>query len=176
MFAKAVLCKGLFRNTSEAWRHYDSTDFKGPFFRFLTEINSLALANRHTDLAGFMGKMQTAARINIICCRYCLGIINMDGTGYIQTLVIIIHLMPRTVCGAKPAGCTVVGIDIAGTLYNVSFKITRFSLEGMQITICENLDIWRPTGLNQLGRQDSERTVVGREGLVQLSHDTADGR
>jgi hypothetical protein len=46
----------------------------------------------------------------------------------------------------------------------------------MQITICENLYIWRPTGLNQLGRQDSERTVVGREGLVKLSHDTANGR
>lgn len=176
MLAEAVLCKGLFGNTAEARRHDDSTNLKGPFFRFLTEINSLALAHRHTDLAGFMRKMQAAARINIIRCWYRLGIINVDGTGYIQTFVVIIHLVPRTVSGAKPAGCTVVGIDITGTLYNVSFKITWFSLEGKQITVCENLYIWRPTGLNQLGRQDSERTVVGREGLVKLSHNAADGR
>ena len=120
--------------------------------------------------------MQTAARINIVRCRHCLWIINVDGTGYIQTFVVIIHLVTRTVSGAKSAGGTVICIDVPGTLYDISFESTWFPFKGKQVSICENLYIWRPTGLNQLGRQDSERTVVGREGLVQLGHHAADGR
>ena len=84
--------------------------------------------------------------------------------------------MPRTILGAKTTGCTVICNDIARTLWDFSFKITWFPLDGKQITICENLYIWRPTGLNQLGRQDSERTIVGWKGLVQLSHYAANGR
>jgi hypothetical protein len=33
-----------------------------------------------------------------------------------------------------------------------------------------------PADLNQFGREDSHGTVIGGEGLVQLGHDTADGR
>jgi hypothetical protein len=120
--------------------------------------------------------VQAAAGINIICCWDCLGIINVDRTGYIQSFIVIIHLMTRTVSGTKTAGCTVLCNDIAGTLTDISFEFTWFPLQGKQISICENLNIWRPTGLNQLGRQDSERTIVGWKGLVKLSHYPANGR
>ena len=176
MFTKTVFGKGIFRDTAKPWRHDHCTNFQCSFFWFLAEVNGLALAYRYAYLAGFMGKVQTAARINIIRCRDGLGIINVNGTGYVQTFIVVILLMPWTVCGAEPTGCTVISNDIAWTLCNFSFKITWFSLNGMKITICENLYIWRPTGLNQLGRQDSERTVVGREGLIQLSHHAADSR
>ena len=120
-----------------------------------------------------MGKMQTAARVDIVSCRYCLGIINVNGPGQVQAFIVIINLMPRAVRGTKSTGSTVIRVDIAGTLYDISFEISWFPLQRKQICIGKNLDIWRPTGLNQLGRQDSERTVVGREGLVQLSHHAA---
>jgi hypothetical protein len=32
-----------------------------------------------------------------------------------------------------------------------------------------------PADLDQLGRDDSHGTVIGREGLVELSHNPADG-
>ena len=123
-----------------------------------------------------MGETEAAAWINIICCRNSLRIINMNGTGYVQTFIVVIFLVPWTISGAESTGCAVICIDIARTLYNISFETTRFPLKGNQISISKNFDIWRPTGLNQLGRQDSERTVVGREGLVQLGHHAADGR
>ena len=176
MFTITVLGKGLFRNAAKTRGHDYSTDFQGHFFRLLAEINGFALANRYADLAGIMGKMQTAARINIVCCRDSLGIIDVNRTGYVQAFIVVIFLVPWTISGAEPTGRAVICIDIARTLYNISFETTRFSLQGNQISISKNFDIWRPTGLNQLGRQDSERTVVGRESLVQLSHYTADGR
>ena len=176
MFTEAVLGKGFLGNATEAGRHDHCSDIKSPFLRFLAEINGFALADRDADLAGLIVEMETAARIDIIGRRDSLWIINMDGTGNIQPLVVIIYLMAWTICCAEAAGGTIIRIDISGTQTDISFKITWFALDGKQISICKNFDIWRPTGLNQLGRQDSERTVVGREGLIQLSHYPADGR
>jgi hypothetical protein len=50
--------------------------------------------------------------------------------GYIQTFVVIIHLVTRTVSGAKTAGGTVICIDVPGTLYYIRFEITGLSLKG----------------------------------------------
>jgi len=130
VLSKAVFLQGFFRDPAKTGGHDDSTNLQGFFLRFLAEVNGLALADGHTDLAGFMGKMQTAARIDIIGCRYSLGIINVNRPRQIQPLVVIIHLVPWAVSSAQSAGSTVIRIDIAGALYDISFKITWFPLKG----------------------------------------------
>jgi hypothetical protein len=83
--------------------------------------------------------------------------------------------MPGAVSGAKPAGRAVIRDDITRVQFDVGGKVTWFSFQGKELGVGKNFDIGRPTGLDQFWRQDSERAVVGREGLVQLGHDPADG-
>jgi hypothetical protein len=45
----------------------------------------------------------------------------------------------------------------------------------LNLGVCNNLNIRRPTGLHQLGRQYSYGAVVGRKGLVQGGHESANG-
>ena len=83
--------------------------------------------------------------------------------------------MPGAIGGAEPAGRAVIRVDIARVQLDVGGKGTGFSFQGKEFGVGKNFDIGRPTGLDQFWRQDSERAVVGREGLVQLGHDPADG-
>ena len=176
MHAVGILGQGLFTDPAKTRRQDNRTDLQLDFLRLLPEINGMALADRDTDLAGIMGQVQTGRRINIICCRYCLGIINVDGTGYGQSFVIRIHKVLGAVLGTEPAGRTAVRINIAGPLPDFGCEITWFSIQCQKISIGEHLYIWRPTGLYQLRREYSERAVVGREGFIQLGHEPADNR
>ena len=83
--------------------------------------------------------------------------------------------MPGAIGGAEPAGRAVVRDDIARVQLNAGGKGAGFSFQGKEFGVCKNFDIGRPTGLDQFWRQDSERAVVGRKGLVQLGHDPANG-
>jgi hypothetical protein len=54
----------------------------------------------------------------------------VDGAGYVQTFVVIIHLVTRAVSCAKSAGGAVICIDIPWTLNYIRFEITWCSLKG----------------------------------------------
>jgi hypothetical protein len=61
-------------------------------------------------------------------------------------------------------------------LDNVHGKIAFCSRNILHLTQCEQLDIDMPADLDQFGRDNSHRAVIGRESLVQLGHDPADTR
>jgi hypothetical protein len=84
--------------------------------------------------------------------------------------------MTGTILGTEPAGRTFICVNIAGTQTYFSFKITSLTLKREKISVTDYFDIWRPTGLYQLRRQDSKRTIVGRKRFIELGHGTADSR
>jgi hypothetical protein len=45
-------------------------------------------------------------------------------------------------------------------------KVAQFTGNGIQLSLCDDLDIGRPTGLNEFGRQNSDRTIIGGKGFV----------
>ncbi len=75
-------------------------------------------------------------------------------------------------------------IAAAGALLQV--HVTRMLLHGdgevawlpfdaLHVGVGEQFDVQMPPHLHQLGRHDAHGAVVGGEGLVELSHDPADG-
>ena len=55
-------------------------------------------------------------------------------------------------------------------------EITSLTVNALDLSICQDLYVWVPADLDQLGRKNSHRAVVGRIGLVKLGHMPADGR
>ena len=55
-------------------------------------------------------------------------------------------------------------------------KITGFPFQIDQFRVGEQFDVEMPADLDQFWRDDSHGTVIGREGFVQLGHESPDGR
>ncbi len=144
------------------------------FLRLLTEVNRMALADRHANLAGAVLHMQAGCRINVIRGRHSLRVINVDRAGQGQPFVVGIFQMLGTVLGAEAAGRAFACINVARTLPHFDRKTAWLSIQCEQIGIGDHLDIRRPTGLHQFWRENSKGAVVGRESLVKLRHDPAD--
>ena len=176
MTAVTVLGQGLVRHPAKARGQDHGTDVELAALGLLGEIDGMAAADRHTDLAGVLGQVQTSIGIDEIGRRYRLGIVDMNRTCNVQSFVILIHQVTRTIGSTQAAGCALVGVDIAGTDIDVDREVAGLALDPGEIGVAQNLDVWRPTGLNQLGRENSERAVIGGEGLVQLGHHPANGR
>jgi len=83
--------------------------------------------------------------------------------------------MLGAVLGAEPAGRAFVRIDIPRAHPQLGGKIAWLSVQGKKISVAQNFNIGRPTGLYQLRREYSKRTVVGRKGFIQLCHVAANG-
>lgn len=54
-------------------------------------------------------------------------------------------------------------------------EFAYLSLYGHQFCLGDNLDVGRPTGLNQFRCKNSDSAVVSGKGLVKLRHDSPDG-
>ncbi len=81
-----------------------------------------------------------------------------------------------TILGTEPTGCAFISVNVARTQVQFCLELSRFSLQCQEISIGNHLYIWRPTGLYQLWCQDSDRAIIGWEGLVKLGHNAAHGR
>jgi hypothetical protein len=88
----------------------------------------------------------------------------------------VVGLKPyRAIFHAGPATGAAVGDDATGSLAHLDAEISRSTLDTLKIRIRNQFDVHVPADLDQLGRDDSHRAVVGGKGLVQLGHDPADG-
>ena len=81
----------------------------------------------------------------------------------------------RTILSADPATRTFGFIHITGTAQHLDTEIPGSTRDFPNIGVCNDFYIRRPTGLYQLGRENSDGTVVGWKGLVKTCHDTAYG-
>jgi len=84
--------------------------------------------------------------------------------------------MPRAVFGTQAAGRTLVRIDVTGVQPDLGPEIPRLAFQGKEIRVAQYFDIWRPTGLYQLRRENSEGAVIGWKGFVKLGHGATHGR
>jgi hypothetical protein len=63
--------------------------------------------------------------------------------------------------------------NIAGLFNQRYLKISRFPLYSFNFSIGKNFYIGMPADLDQFGRENSHRAVVGGKGLIQLGHVSA---
>lgn len=64
--------------------------------------------------------------------------------------------MTRAVFCAQAAGRAFFRINVAGIQTDLGLEITRLAVQGKEIGVAQNFDIWRPTGLYQLRRENSD--------------------
>jgi hypothetical protein len=56
--------------------------------------------------------------------------------------------MTGTILGAEAAARAFIGVDVARTLMDFRGEVTGCSFQTKEIGVAQNLNIWRPTGLN----------------------------
>jgi len=148
MFTVPVFGQSLIRHPTKARGHDNCSYLEIPFLSFLGEINGITATYRYTDFTGIMLELKTGVRINKITGRHRLGIINMNGPGNGKPFVIVINQMAGTVFGAEPTCCTVLSYNITGTQTKFCLELTGFTVECKKISVSQNFNIGRPTGLN----------------------------
>jgi hypothetical protein len=104
-----------------------------------------------------------------------LGVLLERGFFAGKTFVVFIGKGDGADLGALPAARAFGYVDVARPLADLGLETPLFPLEFQKIAICQKLNVQMPADLDQFGRDNSHRTVVGGEGLVQLGHQSADG-
>ena len=79
-----------------------------------------------------------------------------------------------TFFGAGTAGDTFFHVHVSRALRQIDFKIAFLTLNAFDLRKGQQFDIDVPADLDQFRRDNSHCAIVGREGLVQLGHYTAD--
>ena len=82
----------------------------------------------------------------------------------------------RTVLGTDSTAGAFRFINKTRVLQNFDVEIPGMTRDFLDLGSGDDPDIWRPTGLYQFWRQNSDSAVVGGKGLIQTRHDAADCR
>jgi hypothetical protein len=97
----------------------------------------------------------------------------MDCLVFRYVLIKLIRVFDGTVFNTRCTTRTLILQDIPWFLRKGYFEVSYFSLDTLNFCIGENLYVWMPADLDQLGCEYSHGAVVGRKGLVELGHVTA---
>ena len=105
-----------------------------------------------------------------------LGVRLVDRLAVSKSLIEQAFEPDRTHLGAIPARCTFVDIDISRTLVERNLKVAGVAGDLFNLGQGMKLYIDVPADLDQFRRDNSHGTIIGGKRLVQLGHNTADGR
>ena len=105
-----------------------------------------------------------------------LGVLFKGGLSPRKALVVFVGQLDGADFGAFPATGALGQVHEAGLLPESGFEISRFSVQSQDLGIGQKFDVQVPADLDQFGRDNSHGTVVGGKRLVQLGHQSADGR
>ena len=82
----------------------------------------------------------------------------------------------RTLFGTGAAAGTEIFVHIAGFFAHLELKRTLFTAHLFNLAVGQEIDIGMPTGIQQLGRENSDGAIVSGKGLIQLGHLAANAR
>ena len=105
-----------------------------------------------------------------------LGVLFEGGFSPRKALIVFVGNLDGADFGAFPATGTLGQVYKAGLLPELGFEISRFSVQSQYLGIGQEFYVQVPADLDQFGRDNSHGTVVGGKRLVQLGHQSPDGR
>ncbi len=85
-------------------------------------------------------------------------------------MIVWIRDLDRTVFDTGRATRAFVLDDVSGFCNQGGFKFSCFPFYTVNFSICQNLYVGMPADLDQFGRENSHRAVIGGKGLVKLGH------
>ncbi len=121
-----------------------------------------------------LGEIKALISVNGVLHGHGLGVGDVDRLPVHQAELVLAGDLGRTLLRAKTAADASVLPDVPGLLLQGNREVTGLSLDPHDLGQGHHADHGVPRCLHKLWGQDAHRTVVGREGLVQLGHDTAD--
>lgn len=77
---------------------------------------------------------------------------------------------------ADTASHALVFIDIPWMLDNLDLEVSLLTADAVYVSKGDEADVGVPADLDQLGGDDSHSALIGRKGLIELGHDSADSR
>jgi hypothetical protein len=92
-----------------------------------------------------------------------------------KTLVVFTRQYHRAYFGAVPAGRALGCIKVARSFSKRDLEIALDPGKVFNFSARDQVDVQMPADLDQFGRDDSHGAVIGGKGLVQFTHDAADG-
>ncbi len=117
-----------------------------------------------------------AALLDGVDVRHALGVGAVDGFAVGEVFFVLVgHDDGADLFAVATAGAFF-GVDVARLVADANVEVARLAGDGVDLAVGQQFDIQMPAGLDELGREDAHRAVVGGEGLVQPGHDAADGR
>ncbi len=173
--AQAVLGHDLVAHPAKARRKNDRPDRNLQRFFRVIKADCSSLAGHGAETAGVVIQLQAGFRVNVVRGRHGLRIVNVRGVIDLHVLVEIVADLFEAVQRALAAAGTDFFVNIARLLPDRGREIAGRTLQLDQLGERQYLNVRIAAGLNQLGREDAERAVVGGKGLVQAGHDPADG-
>jgi hypothetical protein len=97
----------------------------------MIEMNGAGGTNFFTGTAFSLGQVDAALRIDGVLQRHSLGVRNINGFPFDQTLIVSIQNFFRAFCSALPAGNAFAHIHITGMLNDPDLKIPLFPTDSV---------------------------------------------
>ena len=129
------------------------------------------------DMVGTrIGAGRAIAFVDHIAAGYGLGVRLVGGLSGTNTLIELTGHGHRANLGTISTTGAAFKVNVARLFLNGDLESPHIT--GYTLHLCEGekFYIQMPADLDQLGRDNSHGTVVGRKSLVQLGHDPADSR
>jgi len=142
----------------------------------LVQIDGFVFTIADTDVALLVLKVKAGLRIYIGNERYGLRKINMDGFIQRKVLIKLIGHLDRADLYTGPTPRATIFNDVSWFFCQGDLKISGLSFDTINFCVCQNLYIGVSAAFNKLWRLNTHGAVVGRKGLVQLRHLSANGR
>ena len=140
----------------------------------MTQIDGIILTDCFANTTFLLFQVNTAF-INIRDQGNGLSEIDMDRFVFRYFLVKWIRILDRAVFHTGRTTRAFLLQNVPGLLSQGDPKVSCFALYTVNFRIRQNLDIWIPADLDQFGRENSYRAVIGGKGLVKLGHVAANG-
>jgi len=108
--------------------------------------------------------------------RHGLGILLVNSLSYGKALIVAVPRFDGAYLGAFAAARALGHIYVSGMLEHARLEVPFFPIQFQEFCRRKQFDVQVPADLDQFGRDDSHGAVIGGKCLVELRHETTNGR
>jgi len=160
----------------EPGRHHHRAHVQGGFHGHVVEIDGPGIAGLHTAFANQELVVQAGFAVDVVGGRHGLGKRPVDCLGRLQSRVIRVGPYGRTSQAAQAAADAELRIHVPRLTAHPGLEIAGRAIQPDDFRKGVQPYVGMPTGIHHQGAENSDRTIDGREYLVQLTHAPADRR
>ena len=121
-------------------------------------------------------EVQTGFSVDRILQGHRLSEGDVNGLALVLTQIKLVRDFFGALLSTNTAPDAFVFINVPGNFQDFDLEISGVATDAFNFGKGDEVNVGVPADLDQLGRDNSHGTLVGRKGLIQLGHDPADAR